>query len=205
MDAAASATMDIGRGPSTYEVEGPLSSAVRGSPITQPALRSPTSRPALSSPITQSASAVRSADPRGGPIPQPAGLLRNTPTSIRQVWANIGRHDACLPKKAPIPGATRQVVDHSRTPQPPARLRERPAFLLADPGFPPDPVTVSGGVRDFYRRHPRRARAWRTRFQDSSLIHRTAHVTPRSRPVIHRLSTGSSTRTGRAEQGSHRA
>jgi len=186
-----------GRGPSTYEVEGPLGSAAPAAQSLSPLLSSPTSRTALSIPIARSA---RQSDPSVREavrsLSQP--VQRNTPTSIRQVWATH-RSTRCLPpRKAPFPGATRQVVDHSRTPQPLARLRELPALMLADPGVSPEgsplnPVTVSGGVRDLYRRHPHRARGWRSRFQDSSLVHRGSHVTPRQRHVIHRLSTGSST------------
>ncbi len=137
MEAAVSAIMDIGRGPSTYEVEGPLSSVVRGSPITQPALRGPTSRPALSSPITQSASAVRSADPRGGPIPQPADFYGTRQRRSGKSGRTSVDTMPASPRRRLTSGATRQLVDHSRTSPPPARLRERPALAARRPWVSP--------------------------------------------------------------------
>jgi len=107
--------------------------------------------------------------------------------------ASLGKHRStqCLPpRKAPFPGATRQVVDHSRTPTTARPLARTSGSDARRPwGFPLNPVTVSGGVRDFYRRHPDRARGWRRRFQDSSLVHRGGHVYPQAEasypPVIH--------------------
>jgi len=130
--------MDTGRGPSTYEVEGPLSSAVRGSPITRPASSSPTSQPALSSPITQPASTARSADPRQRSNLSARRFPRNTPTSIP---ASLGEHRStrCLP---PQEGAyprgrlaswstTRELHN-----QPPAHANVQ-RFCPPTLGFPP--------------------------------------------------------------------
>jgi hypothetical protein len=183
-----------GRGPSTYEVEGPLSSAA-------PATRSPSPLSAARPHDPHSASrllspprTVRSAAPRKQSDRSARRLYGTRQRRCGESQQNIGRLDACLPGRRLSPGATRQVVDHLRTPQPLARLRELPAVNLADPwGFPPDPVTVSGGVRDFYRRQTRCARGWRKGFRNSLVVHRDGQVTPTSRPVIHRLSTDSST------------
>lgn len=112
-----------GRGPSTYEVEGPLGSAAPAAQSLSPLLSSPTSRTALSIPIARSA---RQSDPSVREavrsLSQP--VQRNTPTSIRQVWATH-RSTRCLPpRKAPFPGATRQgggPLANPRTARPLAR------------------------------------------------------------------------------------
>jgi hypothetical protein len=124
-------------------------------------------------------------------------------TNIASANLNEHRSTRCpSPQKAPFPGTARQVVDRCRPHNPLARSRrlEDPEFHWPR-SFPRSPVTVSGGVGDFYRHHIPHARAWRTRFQVSSPIHRHSPVTPRPRHVIHRLSTGSSTHpTGTSHQ-----
>jgi hypothetical protein len=194
-----------GRGPSTYEVEGPLSSAA---PATRSSRAHP--RPGLT---TRSQPNQLPQTPRLLGLPslvsrraQPAQPLResspNSRTAGSTEHANIDSGSSWQPSvdsmpaspEGAFPGVTRQVVNHLRTPQPLARLRELPAASPADPGFgAPFPVTVSGGVGDFYRCQTRRARGPRTRLWVSLFVHRNGRVTPMFTRVIHRLSTGSST------------
>lgn len=70
-------------------------------------------------------------------ISQPASSTEHANVEFRQVWAHIGRHDARLPRRRLSRGRLARVVDHLRTPEPLARLRELPALTSAGPrGFP---------------------------------------------------------------------
>ena len=135
---------------------GPGANPPFDDPISQLAVRRPVFPVRERRSFSRSARAVRLLGP---PVP------RNTPTLIvRRVWANIGALDAGLPRRRLSRGRLARLSPLADSTNVPALARSRVGddrrFSGLLPGFPrgvpPNPVTVSGGVRNLYRRNVRR-------------------------------------------------
>jgi hypothetical protein len=163
--------------PSTYEAEGASRFCSSSSLTARPALSVPTPRPLVASrthgplsaarplgppkrpkrptrersPILRSA---RAADPpvhESSPIAQPAELYG---TRQRRIRASLDEHRSTRcppPQKAPSRGRLARWWTICELRGPDARLRELPTLVARRFwGFPRNPVTISGGVRNLY-------------------------------------------------------
>ena len=133
-----------------------------------------------------------------GPIARPANP-RNTPPSVGKASANPGRLGARLPERR-LPRAARQLGNPAANSglRSPALANSQPWCSLLALRFPSEPghrlwwrerfVVLPEGLR-------KRLEEPISRFCEMArIIHRTGCVIPRLRRVVHRLSTGSSTR-----------